>query len=188
MRYLFDDERAIALELAERIMRAATEDEDGCTEVDYNALHDIDFSSGATKVVAAIPQLSNWVVKFCVDDLYYCNIEANNYIKALEDGFADYFPTTYLLLEDNGFTFIIQEKCVCDESQVFSTVAADCDFEDEDYAESYLQDLNDYETIVQLFGDCRLANWMRDNDINDIHCANVGYLRNNLVIIDFSGF
>ena len=41
---------------------------------------------------------------------------------------------------------------------------------------------------MAVFGDEDLAIFIKENRINDIHCANMGFKNNKPIIIDFSGF
>lgn len=64
---------------------------------------------------------------------------------------------------------------------------------DEDYADrisEYVEsDMDDYEVVEAIIGENReLFDFIYENDINDLHKGNFGYLNDSPVIFDYSGF
>lgn len=150
-------------------------------------------ANGATKWVVMPEHLEGWVIKF--SNSPYCKREADNFKLAVEDGFANYFPATYLLREEGEWSFIISEKCYGNqddavESAVDTLMDSGCWDERAD-AYEYIDDgnISDEEMVDIFIGDHSFTNWLYNHDINDLHSGN--FLQNEegyWVIIDFSGY
>ena len=174
-----------------------------CTEEWFwdNELRSYGFgaSGGATKICIWHADLKDWVIKVGYTHGVkhdYATIEYNNYCKAEEAGFAQYFPETIYLGEFGGCAFYIQAECDCDEEQVTSDwyerlrdgyeedgEEVDCDrLWDEVY------NLDDDEKAFLMFQNGELCRFLWENGIGDLHEGNFGYYKGCAVIVDFSGF
>lgn len=165
-----------------------------------NELNELGFtiSHGVTKVCIGHDDLENWIIKvgYTNTRLDYATIEYENYIKALKAELSYYFPKTVFLGSFEGRDFYIQEWAACDEDSVTQDF---CDLLQEQYDEddveynieelwSTVEDMEDDSKISLVFHDEKLNDFLNDNDINDLHSGNFGYVDGRMVIIDFSGW
>ena len=143
----------------------------------------------------------------------YCAIEYNNYKKACELGIEKYFASMCYLGVVNDISFYLQEKVRIDEDRTSDnfysysqrTYYNDVEVPDEDedpngYDEywdniySTGDELDDEERIYAMIDDDRdaikVSHFCMDNEINDLHGGNWGYVDNwgQAVLIDYSGF
>lgn len=156
-------------------------------------------SGGATKICIWHEDLCGWVIKVGYTQGVkhdYATIEYNNYCKAEEAGFTQYFPETIYLGEFGGRAFYIQAECDCDEEQVtsdwYERLRDGYDEDGEEYDPDCLWDevynLDDDEKAFLMFRDGAFCRFLWENGIGDLHEGNFGYYKGCAVIIDFSGF
>ena len=161
------------------------------------------YENGASKVCLYQDEISEYVIKFGFvgSKKDYCQIECENYRKAVEAGLERYFPYTEELCVRDGIHFFIQEKAVCDEEAISSEWFSEMneamsdyrdDYESEDEYYSYVWDavaeMSDEERVNTLYGDEELLDFLYEMDINDLHEGNFGMIGDRVVIIDFSGW
>lgn len=153
-------------------------------------------SSGMTKGCFIFPK-RKLVLKIPFDNENYCELEEVNYKKArtcgLEHFFAESWKETDIIMSDS-----------CDDIRlpVYGMTFAET-IEEDDFVEySYRSGYNKYGLgegevglLFGFFGECysleeieELMVFMKDNEINDIHPGNLGYINGNPVFIDYSGF
>lgn len=158
-----------------------------------------DVKSGSSKLCFLHDDLCDWAIKVGYSSKLNCDYakrEYEMYCLAEEYGFAYYFPKTIYLGEYGGRPFYLQELADCDEYQVSSTWFEKlCDGyieEGNDYDNDSVWDevdaLDDWERVELLFGDRKLCQFLWDNDINDLHEGNFGWIGDKIVIVDFSGW
>lgn len=155
-----------------------------------------DIYEGACKGVIAFKD-ADYVIKF---DYYgeesYCKLEADNYADAVAAGLARYFAETHFVCEIDGVTFVIQEKCDCDENIVYDSlgryVRSTYERECSEYTEDTIWDEVEYifeeGRAYEMFEDTALAHFICSHYINDLHQGNFGFIGERLVMTDFSGF
>ena len=125
----------------------------------------------------------------------YCKTEVNRYNLAKNAGIEKYFAKTEYIGMVNNYPIYIQQK-----AEIFSEVKdlnsyseekksstrEKCDKEDLwCFNECWLSDLLDYcgDRIFSLF-----MSFLKDNEIDDLHSSNIGYIDENPVLVDYSGF
>ena len=156
-------------------------------------------SGGATKICIWHEDLHGWVLKVGYTQGVkhdYATVEYNNYCKAEEAGFAQYFPETIYLGEFGGRAFYVQAECDCDEDQVtsdwYERLRDGYEEDGEEYDPDRLWDeidgMDDDEKAFLMFRDSGFCQFLWQNGIGDLHEGNFGYYRGCAVIIDFSGF
>lgn len=158
---------------------------------------------GVTKACIISDMLERWIIKFSFEDIRYdyCEIEFENYQKAIQEGYAEYFPATYFLERAFGINFFLQEYADEAEEEVSDILYAKmtdeliCDGEDPDgewfgdLVADAVDDIDDIYKIEILFDeDTEFGYFLRRNNINDLHTGNFGVINGSLVIIDFSGY
>lgn len=153
---------------------------------------------GATKAVI-IDEDYDYVLKipFLMESGWdYCQIELENYISAKQDNLEAYFAETFYLGEYEGVQCYASKKADCDdiEGRVSDEIRESYpDMSDEEFS-SYIDNSWTEEVVAEAMenyaGDDwgRLYDFLNDNNINDLHYGNVGYINGSLVYIDFSGY
>ena len=169
--------------------------------------------TGETKICLLSDELPNWVIKVgytypgaSVEDRDYCNIEADNYERAVEEGIDEFFAAIYELYEvtppkeygcNRNIVFYIQEKAEPDEEKTSSTckdfLCSCCDCENCEDCEYCNDDGDDYDRVESLFGKTgridKLFAFINEYRINDLHSGNFGYtVDGKIKIIDYSGY
>ena len=165
----------------------------------------IKVESGCTRGVI-IPPNENYIIKFDIDwKDHFCEVEALNYRKAKRAGLEKFFAAMRFLVRFNfgGFRmdFYIQEKV--DEMMVDNNSIYRSDYDcSEDYeaaleegeASESNEDCVPYgwaDRVIDYFGSntyYRIIDFLNDNDINDVHSGNVGFMGDRCVIFDFAGY
>ncbi len=171
---------------------------------------------GCTKVVFIPRELPDWVIKVgfrCrrtnemnADNEFiqdFSDTEYYNYCKAKDAGVERYFAETEDICWVEGKTFYLQRRAVCSEDKVSSKFYqyASNGFEVGDYAteEDYDEEIREYiddgmedcEKASAILGeDESLIDFLLENQINDLHEGNFGYIgdEDHYVIVDFSGY
>lgn len=151
------------------------------------------FDNGATKWVVMPESLDGWVIKF--SNSAYCKREAENYGKAVMAGYESYFPSTCLLKEVGGWSFILAEKCYGGRDDatdyIVDTLMDSGCWDKREDAYDYVDsgEVEDNEIVDILIGDSVFIHWLEENEIDDLHLGN--FLKNECgdwVVIDFSGY
>ena len=161
---------------------------------------------GATKIVIFAEDLGDWVIKFNakLDDNYkhidYMAREYENYLKAVEAGYGEYFAATIDCGEAPcGLHYYLQQACMVDDDDKFETLydtlkeqyeSCGMDYDDDDLAEQ-VDEFEDDEICSIFLGvddDGDFMHWLWDHDINDLHRGNFGWRKNHYVILDYSGY
>lgn len=161
---------------------------------DFLRQREIEWFIGSSKVCFWDCFLEDWVIKVGLRNLSmdYAEVEYNAYLKAKKCELEQYFPITIFLGELEGVKFYLQQRAECAPEQVHSKLIERVS--ESEGCRSYtlagyvVEDLEAEDRIMFLFEDARLANFILSNDINDLHEGNFGYVKGQLVIIDFSGW
>lgn len=156
-------------------------------------------SSGCTKACIWHSDLCDWVIKVGFinsKNIDYAKVEYENYVRAVEEDLAHYFPETVFIGEFGGHAFYAQRECECNEDSISREWYDSLCDRYYDRGEEYdcdsiwseVDNLEDDERVELLFGDEKLIEFLREYKINDLHEGNFGYRGGFKVIIDFSGF
>ena len=125
----------------------------------------------------------------------YCKTEVNRYNLAKNVGIEKYFAKTECIGMVNNYPIYIQQKAeifaeVKDlnsySEEKKSSTREKCDKEDLwCFNECWLSDLLDYcgDKIFSFF-----MSFIKDNDFDDLHSSNIGYINGVPVLVDYSGF
>ena len=125
----------------------------------------------------------------------YCKTEVNRYNLAKNVGIEKYFAKTECIGMVNNYPIYIQQKAeifaeVKDlnsySEEKKSSTREKCDKEDLwCFNECWLSDLLDYcgDRIFSLF-----MSFLKDNEFDDLHSSNIGYINGVPVLVDYSGF
>lgn len=160
-----------------------------------------DVASGVTKGVFFCKEVPEIVIKTPIlNDSDYCKRELDNYLKAEEEGFEDYFAEIEFFAELNGVPFYIQTAADNDKAltSLWESASHDalayCDYESEeeksDAINYYLDEISDEERVDIFFGGVppEFIQFLERNEINDIHEGNIGVIGERKVIFDYSGW
>lgn len=154
----------------------------------------IELFVGSSKACFWHPSLGDWVVKVGLRDLSenYAEVEYKTYLKAREYRLERYFPTTYFLGEFEETKFYLQQRAeyVPEEvhSKLIEKISETGRYESYTLAWDAAEDLEDDVRAMLLFDDEALVDFLLENCVNDLHEGNFGYIKDQLVIIDFSGW
>lgn len=125
----------------------------------------------------------------------YCKVETDRYALAEEIGIEKYFAKTECIGMINNYPIYIQQKAeifaeVKDlnsySEEKKSSTREKCDKEDLwCFNDCWLSDLLDYcgDRIFSLF-----MSFLKNNEIDDLHSSNIGYIDKVPVLVDYSGF
>ena len=167
-------------------------------DCNYNDL-EIELKWGVTKAVICLPD-NEWVLKIPFSDYEfdYCSLEEKNYISAKREGFEDFMAETHYLMDFNGSPCYIMKKaevgfdllkkdmysCLIEEgnSEEYARYNSELNCSGDEYVENLLSFHYDHKRLDNFLDFCE------ENDINDIHTGNVGYINGRLVVIDYSGY
>ena len=127
----------------------------------------------------------------------YCAVEATIYEYAELEGVEKYLARTVFWKRSKfGYPFYLQEKVSsCNDEEIsensrkiaetyagYSNAFGTCPLYDEEWIGHFLDWYGEEEYR-------KLANFLIDEDINDLHCGNLGYRDNGApVIFDYSGY
>lgn len=166
---------------------------------------------GATKL-CLVPDNADFVIKWSItyydisDDWDEALEEVSIYNKAVEAGLGMFFPKTEVFCVINGITFIIQEKVDFSALYIPSGKADRYTYQTKTVSPAIVEKMNDCfcsihrgrniddtwaSMAIVLYGKrkCKaLCQFIVQHEINDLHLANIGYLRNKPIILDFSGY
>lgn len=177
----------------------------GCSSTKYRVC------DGASKL-CIIPKDADFVVKWtsnpCSFDKDYDEAydEVLIYKKAVKAGLEMFFPRTEVLLINNGVIFVIQDKIdfsslntptATEDRYLYKTkTVSPAIIEKMESCFSSMARGRDLDTTwasmaIVLYGKkkCKaLCRFVIENNINDLHRSNIGYLNNRPIILDFSGY
>lgn len=166
---------------------------------------------GATKL-CIIPKNADFVIKWSIsyydisDDWDEALEEVSIYNKAVEAGLGMFFPKTEVFCIVNGITFVIQEKIDFSALNTPNRKADRYAYQTRTVSPAIVEKMNDCfcsihrgrnlddtwaSMAIVLYGKrkCKaLCQFITQHEINDLHLANIGYLRNKPIILDFSGY
>ena len=163
-----------------------------------------DAKSGVSKGVFFCDELPEIVIKTPImNDADYCKKELDNYMKAEDEGFENYFAEIEYFGEYGGIPFYIQiaadnesaRSSLWNSAKVEVVINGLCsadssDDEKMDAADDFLYDLSDEDRIDIFFGGVSIEflNFLMRNEINDLHEGNIGVIGERKVIFDYSGW
>lgn len=163
-----------------------------------------DAKSGVSKGVFFCDELPEIVIKVPImNDADYCKKELDNYMKAEDEGFENYFAEIEFFGEYEGIPFYIQIAADNEtaRSSLWNSAKAEVvinglcsadssDDEKKDAADDFLYDLSDEDRIDIFFGGVSIEflNFLMKNEINDLHEGNIGIIGERKVIFDYSGW
>lgn len=163
-----------------------------------------DAKCGVSKGVFFCNELPEIVIKTPImDDADYCKKELDNYMKAEDEGFENYFAEIEYFGEYGGIPFYIQIAADNElaRSSLWNSVKAEVvisglcsadssDDEKTEVADDFLYDLSDEDRIDIFFGGVSIEflNFLMRNEINDLHEGNIGVIGERKVIFDYSGW
>lgn len=124
----------------------------------------------------------------------YCEVEENIYKYAEKNGLADCFAKTEKIATINGYPIYKQEyvtvydygESSCHTQQDEEKISSFC--EEEDF---YACEQNWLADVLAYFGETifnKLVAFIRQEDINDLHNGNIGYIGLKPVLMDYSGW
>lgn len=176
----------------------------GYTEPEYRVC------DGASKL-CIVPKHSNFVIKWSIsysseEDYDEAYDEVLIYEKAVKAGLEMFFPKTEVFCTYNGITFVIQEKIDFSSLNTPSAIEDRYIYKTKTVSPAIIEKMEDcFSSIVRgrdldtlwasmaivLYGKkkCKaLCRFVIENEINDLHRSNIGYLKNRPIILDFSGY
>lgn len=170
--------------------------------------HNLDYDNGATRWCLHCDRWKDFVLKFPryeETSIDYCEIEVNNYKKAVEYGIEKILlPIECIYETKNELKIYKQEKYTCALS----------DMKEKDYerlkkrlhnlqrqpiTNKCLHSCLDYcrinnvwlARIIQLYGKNFVKNfeqWTHCCKVNDLHTSNIGFKGKNPIILDYAGY
>lgn len=161
-------------------------------------------ASGATKFCYIIPD-ADFVIKFCRNNKRYneCEQEAKAYQSGKKYGIERVLLETRFVYESpNGTRFFMQPKISESHDRVSRKTRQKAirinktvrpKMCEKIRNSMYYDDLdrNWLSMVISLYGKrfCRsLEQWSKENHVNDLHNANIGYVKGKPVILDYSGY
>ena len=176
----------------------------GYTEPEYRVC------DGASKL-CIVPKHSNFVIKWSVsysfeegyDEAYD---EVLIYEKAVKAGLEMFFPKTEVFCTYNGVIFVIQEKIDFSTSNAPTSKENRYTHKTKTVSPAIVNKMDNCffqmkrgrtlnplwaSMAIVLYGKRRckaLCKFIIENDINDLHGSNIGYLKDKPIILDFSGY
>ena len=163
-----------------------------------------DARCGVSKGVFFCEDLPEIVIKTPIlNDMDYCKKELDNYMKAEDEGFENYFAEIEYFGEYGGIPFYVQVAADNESarSSLWNSVKVEvvinglCSADSSDdekmgVADEFLYDLSDEDRIDIFFGGVSIEflNFLMKNEINDLHEGNIGIIGERKVIFDYSGW
>ncbi len=162
------------------------------------------YKTGSTKLVLFINGIKDIVVK--IPFSYgkrsqplahnYCHLEEKIYQQAVKVGFEEVFAKTECIGLIDAYPIYVQERVdalaaedyyeeVSPQSKAFASSLTNSNSEYEEIDVDWLA------TVVECYGEeycSSLMDFFYENDINDLHVNNLGYLHDYPVVIDYSGY
>ena len=159
--------------------------------------YDLYFTNGKTKEII-IDYESDWILKIPFYKSNFCQKEAIYYAQAQKEGLEKAFAPCYFLMNYKGANCYIMERVDCDEDRIsdefYESMKEFNNYSDEE-AEEVFWNYDEFDKVDELleynFDENfleKLMNFLRENDINDLHAGNIGYRGDDLVLVDYSGY
>lgn len=165
---------------------------------------------GASKL-CIVPKGADFVIKWSttcltLGDYDEAYDEVLIYQKAVKAGLEMFFPKTEVLCITNGVIFVIQEKidysvlhtpCEKEDKYCYKTKTASAAIINKmdtcfcSIARGRDLDSTWASMAIVIYGKkkCKaLCKFVIENNINDLHRSNIGYLKDKPIILDFSGY
>ena len=176
----------------------------------YSAL-EYSVYDGASKL-CIVPKHADFVIKWSTtcyelsDDWDEALDEVSIYNKAVEAGLGMFFPKTEVFCVIDGITFVIQEKIDFSALNTPNNKADRYAYQTRTISPAIVEKMSDCfsrlyrgrnldftwaSMAIVLYGKkkCKaLCRFVIENEINDLHRSNIGYLKNKPIILDFSGY
>lgn len=170
----------------------------------FAAEHGWKCASGATKFCYIIPD-ADFVIKFCRNNKRHneCEQEARAYQSGKKYGIERVLLETRFVYESpNGTRFFMQPKISESHDRISRKTRQKAirinktvrpKMCEKIRNSMYYDDLdrNWLSMVISLYGKrfCRsLEQWSKENRVNDLHNANIGYVKGKPVILDYSGY
>ena len=176
----------------------------GYTEPEYRVC------DGASKL-CIVPKCSNFVIKWstsCSSEEGYDEAydEVLIYQRAVKAGLEMFFPKTEVFCIHNGVIFVIQEKIDFSTSDIPMSKENRYTYKTRTVSPAIIDKMDNCffqmkrgrtlnplwaSMAIVLYGKRRckaLCKFIVENDINDLHGSNIGYLKDKPIILDFSGY
>ncbi len=129
----------------------------------------------------------------------YCELELLYTKKAKEQGFDKYIANTILAGYVQDYPIYIQPKCTLYEEECIENHSSTWTEEKQSKASEsiYANDIDHrlspcwVADFIEMYGEQEFnnfCNFLKENDIGDLHEGNIGYLKGRPVIYDYSGF
>ena len=163
---------------------------DGYVRVEY----------GASKVVFMTSKIDNWVFKVPYKDYEsnYCQMEVEIYENAEREGVEEFFAPCYFLENFDGAAIYVMARAEVSFDRLYSDLYERFSSEGraENEIEDMLIDIEDSDEYVDwlfpYYSDYdsfeKFVEFLRNSNINDLHSGNIGYIGDNVVLIDYSGY
>lgn len=178
---------------------------DSCCDFD-NYIDGMWFLAGASKAVIKFEE-EDYVIKipfYNTKGLDYCRVEYRNYLQAKKEGIEKMFAECYKLMDYGDCPIYIMELCDCGEETTTEVIASvlspiremNYDLNDEDeWADFHEEVYDDEDSVNQYLGEVldqsdyeALTEFCFENEINDLHAGNIGFIGSRVVLIDYSGY
>lgn len=123
----------------------------------------------------------------------YCATEEELYQKAKENGVEEFFLETKCIGTYEGIPIYIQPKVESGMYGTGVTPSKDSEAIYKAYKETELGVFDNYfgAMIIEFYGEIKslkLFNFIKEQNINDLHAGNCGFMGNAPVIFDYSGY
>ena len=167
-------------------------------------------TDGASKICIVLKK-ADFVIKWST--CYYCENDYDEaydevliYEKAVKAGLEAFFPKTEIFCTHNEITFVIQEKVDFSTSNLPIKKDDRYSYKTRNVSPSIIEKMNGCfsqmsrgrelnplwaSMAIILYGKrkCKaLCKFIVENNINDLHGSNIGYLKDKPIILDFSGY
>lgn len=171
---------------------------------DFASQHGWEAACGATKFCYIIPN-ADFVIKFCNCNRRHneCEQEAKAYLSGKKYGIERVLLETRFVYENpSGVRFFMQPKITESHNRVSrrtrqkmvkitKTVTPKICHKVNN--SMYYSDINRnwMSMVISLYGKkfCRsFEKWSKENRVNDLHNANIGYIKGKPVLLDYSGY
>ena len=117
-----------------------------------------------------------------VDSIDYCNIEKSIFDLAIEEGQSNFLAEIWNIGTIKDVPIYLMERADCSESKLWKTPLTVFD----DFSELGLI----YKSFSTFYGEKvfeKFYDFCYNEDINDFHSGNIGFIGNRPVMIDYSG-
>ena len=172
----------------------------------HELLHEmgLQVAAGCTKV-CIIDEEEEFVIKFDIVDkccgASYCDLESRNYKMAVEAGLGRWFAGTWEVGEVAGRMVYLQQYARTDEDATSDSFYdyicenyydGQNDEETQDSIACSVDEMDNEDRIYAMIGydhdASKVVDFCDQWDINDLHAGNWGYINDEAVMIDYSGY